>query len=327
MAIHYGYKLMAEEHGPRALVENARAAEAAGFEFAGISDHYHPWVVEQGHSPFAWSVLGAIAEATSRLGLLTAVTCPTFRYHPAVIAQAAATTALLARGRFTLGVGSGERLNEHVVGGGWPSVGERQERLEEACEILRMLLRGERDTYRGAYFEVEDAGLWDRPDPPPPVVVAAGGPRAARLAARCADGIVATEPKASLVAAYREAGGRGPRYAEVALCYDTEERRARETAHRSFRWTKLGWKVLPELSGPAAFDQASQSTRPEDLEDAVALGPDVERHLKAIAPYAEAGFDHIVLVQVGPEQERFFEFFESELRPALRERVAAPGGG
>jgi G6PDH family F420-dependent oxidoreductase len=306
-------------------VDNARAAEAAGFEFAAISDHYHPWLEEQGHSPFAWAVLGAIAESTSRLGLLTAVTCPTFRYHPVVIAQAAATVGLLARGRFTLGIGSGERLNEHVVGGGWPAASERQRRLTEACAILRMLLRGEGRSFRGEFFTAEDAALWDRPEPPPQIVVAAGGTRAARLAGQCADGLVATEPKASLVRAFREAGGTGPRYAEVTLCYDADEARARETAHRSFRWSSLGWKVLPELPGPRAFAAASAGARPEDVDRAIALGPDVERHVKAIAPYAEAGFDRIILVQVGPEQQRFFEFFETELLPALRERVAAAG--
>jgi G6PDH family F420-dependent oxidoreductase len=321
--IEYGYKLMSEEHGPGALVENAKGAEAAGFEFAAISDHYLPWLAEQGHSPFAWSVLGAIAQATRSLGLLTAVTCPTFRYHPAVIAQAAATLGLLSRGRFTLGIGSGERLNEHVVGSGWPAVVERQTRLAEACEILRMLLHGEDDSYHGQFFTVVEGALCDRPEEPPQVVVAAGGPRAARLAATCADGLVATEPKAEIVRAFRDSGGKGPRYAEVLLCYAADEARARQTAHRNFRWSALGWKVLPELPGPDAFAEASRAIRPEDLDRAIALGPDVERHVKAIRPYVEAGFDRIILVQIGPEQERFLEFFETELRPALRERIVA----
>jgi G6PDH family F420-dependent oxidoreductase len=300
-----GYKLMAEEHDPRALVENACRAEDAGFAFAAISDHFHPWLDEEGHSPLAWSVLGAAAQATSGLQLMTAVTCPTFRYHPAIVAQGAATLALLSEGRFTLGLGSGERLNEHVVGAGWPDVTVRHERLAEAIEIVQALFAGGVRSFRGRHFTLADARLFDLPDPPPPIVVAAGGPRAALLAGERGAGLIATEARADLVAAYRDAGGRGPRYAEIALCWASREEHARETAHRFQRWSGLGWRVLPELPVPGAFAAASDAVRPEDLDESMALGPDVERHVERIAPYVEAGFERLVLTQIGPEQKGF----------------------
>src|SRR3954453_9322065 len=223
-----GYKLMAEEHGPAALVRNTVRAEQAGFDFAAISDHFSPWLDEQGHSPFAWSVLGAAANATSRIGLMTAVTCPIMRYHPAIVAQAAATVSLLSNNRFTLGLGSGERLNEHIIGRGWPGTQERRERLSEAIDIIQGLLAGTLTNYRGDYFHLDHARLFDRPDRKPAVVVAAGGLQAARLAGRKGDGLIANEPR--VVEAYRSAGGSGPRYAEVAVCYAATEEDARKTA-------------------------------------------------------------------------------------------------
>ena len=211
-----GYKLMSEEHGPSALVGNAKKAEEAGFDFAAISDHFFPWVEEQGHSPLAWTVLGAVAQATERLDLMTAVTCPTMRYHPAIIAQGTATLALLSNNRFTLGLGSGERLNEHVIGAGWPGLVERQARFGEAIEIIQGLLRGDLTNFQGEHLRLENAWLFDRPSRKPPVVVAAGGEKAAKLAGEKADGIVATDADQSLLSAYHGAGGSGHRYAEVA---------------------------------------------------------------------------------------------------------------
>jgi G6PDH family F420-dependent oxidoreductase len=319
--IQLGYKLMSEEHGPRTLVANGCRAEDAGFEFAAISDHFQPWLEEQGHSPLAWSVLGALAQATRGLGLMTAVTCPTFRYHPAIVAQGAATVALLCDGRFTLGLGSGERLNEGVTGGGWPDVSVRQEKLAEALVIIRRLLAGGLHSFRGEHFTLEDGRLYDVPETPPPIVVAAGGPRAARLAAEQADGLVATEPRRELVDAFVEADGAGPRFAEVALCWAPREDQAREVAHRFSRWSGLGWSVLPELGSPDAFAAATRSVRPEDLAKSVALGPDVERHVERIRPFAEAGFDRLILTQIGPEQKGFLAFFERELGPALRREL------
>src|SRR4051794_29620866 len=205
--LRIGYKLMSEEHGPEELVRNAKRAEQAGFDFAALSDHFFPWLEEQGHSPLAWSVLGAIANATTRIGLMTAVTCPILRYHPAIIAQGAATLGLLSDQRFSLGLGAGERLNEHVVGLGWPGPGERHERLSEALDIIQGLLNATLTNYRGQFFPLDQARLFDRREAKPPVLVAAGGIEAARLAGRKGDGLIATEPRADLVSAFLEAGG------------------------------------------------------------------------------------------------------------------------
>jgi G6PDH family F420-dependent oxidoreductase len=320
--IKLGYKLMSEEHGAGELVENARRAEQAGFEFAAISDHFSPWLEEQGHAPLAWPVLGAIANATERLGLMTAVTCPIMRYHPAIIAQGAATLSILSGGRFTLGLGAGERLNEHVVGEGWPGLGERHERLSEAVDIIRGLLAGELSNYRGRYFRLDHARLFDRPEAKPAVVIAAGGPEAARLAGRNGDGLIATEARPELIEAFTGAGGLGPRYAEVALCYAEREEDAMKTAHRYFRWTMSGWPVLAELPDTEAFAAASRHVSPEAVAQMVSCGPSAERHLEAIDRYRKAGFDHLILVQIGPEQEAFIDFFERELAPALRDHAA-----
>jgi G6PDH family F420-dependent oxidoreductase len=321
--IKLGYKLMAEEHGPAALVRNTVRAEQAGFEFAAISDHFSPWLDKQGHSPFAWPVLGAIANATRRIGLMTAVTCPIMRYHPAIVAQGAATMAVLSGNRFILGLGAGERLNEHVVGAGWPGIGERHERLSEAYDIIRGLLDGTLKNYRGTYFAIDDARLFDRPDRAPPIIGAAGGPEAARLAGRKADGLITTVPQAELIAAYRSAGGTGPRYAEVPMCYAASEDKARQTAHRYHRWSLAGGPVMPELPDTEAFAAASTHITPEDVAGEVSLGPSPEVHLKAIGDYIDAGFDHLILTQIGPEQDAFFAFFERELRPRLGQREAA----
>jgi G6PDH family F420-dependent oxidoreductase len=313
-----GYKLMAEEHGPPALVRNAARAEAAGFDFAAISDHFFPWLDEQGHAPFAWTVLGAAAQATRHIGLMTAVTCPIMRYHPAIVAQAAATLAVLSGGRFILGLGSGERLNEHVVGEGWPGIGERHERLSEACDIIGGLLDGSLTNYRGTYFTLDNAKLYDRPDRAPAIVGAAGGPEAARLAGRKAQGLITTAPNADLIAAFKSVGGDGPLYAELPLCHAESEDKARQIAHRYHRWALAGWPVMPELPDPESFDAASLHIRPEDIAGEVSLGPAPEPHLKAIRNYVDAGYDHLILTQIGPEQDAFFEFFERELRPALK---------
>ena len=315
--IKIGYKLMAEEHGPAALVRNTVRAEQAGFDFAAISDHFFPWLDEQGHSPFAWTVLGAAAQATSHIGLMTAVTCPIMRYHPAIVAQSAATLAVLSGDRFVLGLGAGERLNEHITGDGWPGLGERHERLSDAYDIIRGLLEGSLTNYRGKYFNLDNAKLFDRPARAPAIIGAAGGPEAARLAGRKADGLITTVPDAELIKAYQSAGGSGPLYAEVPLCYAASEDKAREIAHRYHRWSLAGGPVMPELPDPEAFDAASGHIRPEDVAEEVSLGPSPEPHLKAIREYIDAGYDHLILTQIGPEQDAFFDFFERELRPAL----------
>jgi G6PDH family F420-dependent oxidoreductase len=321
--IKLGYKLMSEEHAPTALVSNAQRAEQAGFDFAAISDHFYPWLEEQGHSPFAWAVLGAVANATKHMGLMTAVTCPIMRYHPAIIAQATATLALLSNDRFTLGLGAGERLNEHIVGEGWPGIGERHERLTEAIEIIQGLLQGELRNYRGQYFDLDNARLFDRPERKPPVVIAAGGPEAARLAGQYGDGLMATDPDAGLVEAFTAAGGSGPHYCEVAMCCAAKEDEAVKTAHKYFRWSLSGWPVQAELPDTKGFAAASKHVSPEAVAEQITCGPSAERHLEAIGKYVDAGFDHIVLVQIGPDQTYFFDLFERELAPALRQRKAA----
>lgn len=321
--IKLGYKLMSEEHGPKALVRNATAAEAAGFDFAAISDHFLPWLDEQGHAPLAWSVLGAVAQATERLGLMTAVTCPTFRYHPAIVAQGAATVALLSDGRFTLGLGAGERLNEHVTGAGWPGRVERQERLAEALDIIQGLLDGTLTNYRGRHLVLDHAKLFDRPDRKVPVVLAAGGPKAAALAGEKADGLMATDADPALVEAYDTAGGRGPRYCEVSVCWARSEDEAKQTAHTYFRWSATGWPVMAELPDPEGFAAASESVTPDDIAEVVSCGPSIDAHLKAIGKYVDAGFDHVVLTQIGPQQKEFCDVFRRELAPALRQKQAA----
>lgn len=321
--IKFGYKLMSEEHGPAELVRNAVRAEQVGFDFAAISDHFFPWLEEQGHSPFAWSVLGAVAHATTRIGLMTAVTCPIMRYHPAIVAQAAATVALLSNNRFTLGLGAGERLNEHVVGEGWPGIGERHARFVEAIEIITGLLSGRLTDYRGDYFKLDHARLFDRPNRAPPLAIAAGGPEAARIAGRSGGGLIATEPDADLIREYRRAGGSGRRYAEMSLCYAESEERSRETMHHYSRWSLAGWSVLAELPGPEGFAAASEHVSPEALAERIPCGPSPDTYIEAIERYAEAGFDHIVLSQIGLEQDAFLDFFKRELAPRLRPRAAA----
>jgi len=315
--MQYGYKLSAEGFGPNELVRQARLAEASGFDFVEMSDHYHPWLEAQGHSPFTWTVLGAIAASTETVGLATGVTCPTVRYHPAIIAQAAATLSLVSDGRFTLGVGSGERLNEHVVGRGFPAVADRQAMLREALEIIRLLWQGGYQSYRGEYLDLEDARVFDLPDQLPVIAVAAGGADAAELAAELGDGMFGTEPKSELFDAYRGAGGSGPTYGEVGLAWAETEEAAVRAAFETSRWALTGWKVMSELPNPANFEAASQVVKPEDVAASMPCGPDVAKHLEAIREYEQVGYDHVVLTNNGPDPDGFMDFFARELKPAL----------
>jgi G6PDH family F420-dependent oxidoreductase len=321
--VKYGYKLMTEEHGPSALVENARRAEEGGFDFVSISDHFHPWLESQGHSPFAWSVLGAIAATTSRIGIATGLTCPIIRYHPAIIAQAAATIAAMSGGRFTLGIGAGERLNEHVTGARWPSVPERHEMLADAIDVFRALWSGGVHTLRLRHFTIDHARLYEAPAQPIPVVVGVSGPHSVALAASKADGMMAVEPKADLVKAY-EAGAAepGPRYGEVTLGYAPSEAAALAMVHERFRFGALGWSVMSEAPSVESFEAATRFVRPEDLKDSAGLGPDPENHLKSIRRFIDAGFDHIVLTGVGDDQGAFIDFFARELKPRLAKMAA-----
>ncbi len=315
--VQFGYKLMSEEHGPRALIENAVRAEAAGFDFVSISDHFHPWVDAQGHSPFAWSVLGAIAHATHTIAITTGLTCPIIRYHPAIIAQAAGTVALISGDRFTLAIGGGERLNEHVTGAVWPSAPQRHAMLAEAIDIFRLLWTGEIVTHRGDHFQIDHARLYDVPEKPIPLIVGVSGPASIELAIdKKVDGIMATEPKKDLTDAFRKRGA--PCYSEAALAYASSEEKAKTIAKERFAFSALGWHVNSELPTPAGFEAAVKYVRAEDLTETIGMGPDVDRHVAAVKPYIDAGFDHIALVGIGPDQAAFIDFFEKELGPKLR---------
>lgn len=314
----FGYTLLSEEHDPRELVETAQQAEAAGFDFLVASDHYHPWVPEQRHSPYVWSVLGAVAALTERVELATMVTCPTVRYHPAVVAQKAATIGVMSDGRFTLGVGAGERLNEHVVGAGWPPADVRHEMLEEAIEIIRLLWEGGYRSYRGQYYTVEDARVFDLPERPIPIAVAASGPRSAELAGRLGDCLIATDPVADLVEGFRRAGGQGkPTWCQIPVCWGDDEQAALRVVHERFRWSALGWKVLSELPNPVNFDAASVGFTPEKLGEKIPAGPDPERYVEAVRQYTEAGFERVALVQIGDDQTGFLRFWQQELQPLV----------
>jgi G6PDH family F420-dependent oxidoreductase len=319
--VEWGYTMMCEQTGPRALVDDVIRAEQAGFDFSVISDHYFPWLDEMGHSPYAWSVLGAAAWATERIGLMTYVTCPTFRYHPAVVAQKAATVQLLSQGRFTLGLGAGENLNEHIVGGGWPGADIRHERLVESVEIIRALFDGGYVNYRGQHFQAESAKLWDLPDSPPPIGIAVSGKQSCDLAGRLADVMIAVEPEASLIEMFDAAGGSGkPRVGQVPVCFDDDRDAGMKRAHSLFRWFGGGWKVNAELPGPAGFDAASQYVTPEDVAEQIPCGRDVDEFVEKIRPFADAGFSHVALVQIGGEhQQSFTEWAKAELLPKLRE--------
>ncbi|THA28663.1 LLM class F420-dependent oxidoreductase [Streptomyces sp. A1277] len=318
--VQFGYTMMTEQSGPRALVEDVVAAEQAGFDFSVTSDHYFPWLASQGHAPYAWSVLGAAAQATSRIPLMTYVTCPTTRYHPAVVAQKAATLQLLSEGRFRLGLGSGESLNEHVVGKGWPDARVRLEKLEEAVEIIKALLAGGPVTHHGTHFDVDNAKLWDVPEVAVPLGVAVSGDRSCEIAGRLADLVIATEPKAELLTGFERHGGGGkPSVGQLPVCYDTDRDAAVKRAHDQFRWSVGGWKVNSELPNPAAFDQATQYVRPEDIAESVPCGDDVGQFVEAVRPFVEAGFTEVALVQIGGgHQKPFIDWAEEKLLPALR---------
>ncbi|MEU7933686.1 TIGR03557 family F420-dependent LLM class oxidoreductase [Micromonospora echinofusca] len=313
-----GYKLAAEGYGPQEIIRQAVRAEQVGFDFVEMSDHFHPWLDAQGHSSFTWSVLGAVAAKTERIGLATGVTCPTVRYHPAIIAQAAATMALVSEGRFTLGVGAGERLNEHVVGQGFPSVRGRHERLREALEIIRLLWQGGYRSYEGKHLQLEDARVFDLPETPPVIAVAASGRSSATMAAELGDGLFVTEPEASIVEHYRQAGGDGPRYAEVPMAWATDDQQAVRAVLETSRWMVTGWKVMSELPNPVNFDAASAYVEERHVRELFSVGPDPEAHVAHVRAYVEAGYDHIVLQNAGPDPDGFLDFFAGDLAARLR---------
>lgn len=320
----FGYKLMTETHDPRGLVRNACLAEDAGFDFVSISDHYLPWLDSHEHASFAWSVLGALAQATESIDITTGLTCPIIRYHPAIVAQAAATVAVLSEGRFTLALGAGENLNEHVVGAGWPAIPDRHAMLREAVEVIRLLWRGELCSHSGAFYNVESARIYDLPDEPIPIIIGAGGPKAARLAAEVGDGIMTVGAERRLLEAFEAAGGEGHRYAELGVGYAPSQEEGLALAHEYGRFGVLGWSVMAELPGVRNFEGAAKFVSKDDMRSKIPHGPDVETYVDAIAKFTDAGFDHIVLLPFGPEQEPFLRFFDAELAPRVRSMAKHP---
>jgi G6PDH family F420-dependent oxidoreductase len=318
--VKLGYFLSSEEWGPRELVAQAAAAKAAGFEALWISDHFHPWNGEQGHSPFVWATIGAIAQAAPGLPLTTAVTCPTVRIHPAVIAQAAATAALLLDGGFRLGVGTGEALNEHILGDRWPSAPERREMLEEAVEVMRSLWQGGVRSHRGRHYRVDHARIYDLPESPPPVIVSGFGPRSVAMAARIGDGFCTVGPDADSVARFRAEATRPGVVVQGGLkvCYGPDAAAARRTVHRLWPNEALPGELAQILPTPAHFEQASQLVREEMSSQDVPCGPDLDAHVAAIEAYADAGFDELYVNQIGPDQDAFFAAYREEILPRVR---------
>ena len=314
-----GLALSSEEHGPTRLVELAVAAEEAGFDFVSVSDHYHPWLADQGHSPFVWSVLGAIAASTTRLGVGTGVTCPTVRIHPAVIAQAAATASLLLPDRFVFGVGSGEALNEHILGDRWPPADVRLEMLEEAVLVIRDLWSGESTTHYGKHYTVEDARIFDPPQCAVPIVISAFGPSAAKVAARCGDGLWMSTPDPDVVREFFEAGGAGPIFGQISCCYDRDESAAAKIAHHYWRTAGVPGQLSQDLRTVAHFETASSGVRVQDMPDLMPCGPDLDPIVERARDAIEAGVDHLYFHQIGPRQDEFLHVWREE----LHDRVAA----
>jgi coenzyme F420-dependent glucose-6-phosphate dehydrogenase len=316
--LEIGYKLSSEEFRPDELVRNAKRAEETGFTFAMISDHFHPWIDRQGQSPFVWAVIGGIAQATTALVLGTAVTCPTMRVHPGIIAQAAATAASMMPGRFILGLGTGENLNEHIFGHRWPPAAIRQEMLKEAVEVIRRLWSGSQESFYGEYYTVENARIYTLPEKLPAVMLAASGSSAAQMAGEIADGLISTTPQSELIDTFHRSGGAGkPRYAEVSVCWAKDEKEARKLALECWPIAGLKGPLTTELATPAQFEETAAMVGENDLVEKIPCGPDPERHIRSIKSYADAGFDHIFVHQIGPDQDGFFDFYRRDVLPRL----------
>ena len=317
--VKIGYTLSSEEHSPGDLVNQATKAEEAGFDFLSISDHFHPWLDVQGNSPFVWAVLGAISKVTKKVEVMTGVTCPTVRTHPAIIAQAAATTALLFEGGFSLGIGSGENLNEHIVGLGWPETAVRQEMMVEAVKIIRDLWTGEWVSYYGDYFVVEKAKIYSRPQNPPPILIAGMGQRSAKIAGQIGDGFVSTRPQNEIVQAFQEAGGKGkPKYAQVSVCFHEDENKSKEVAAKYWPITVFPGQSHQELRLPSQFEELARNAKPEEVAEHITCGNDVKKHLNAINKYIDAGYDHVYVHNVGPVNPDFFTFYEEKILPKFK---------
>jgi G6PDH family F420-dependent oxidoreductase len=328
----FGYTLMTEQSGPRELVRYAQAAEDRGFDLLVSSDHYSPWLESQGHSPYAWTLLGAVAQATERVELMTYVTCPTMRYHPAVVAQSSATLQILAEGRFILGLGSGERLNEHTIGEGWPGADVRQDMLAEAIEVIRTLHEGDLVTHRGEFFDVDTARVWDLPEHGVPIATAVSGEAGIERFAPLSDHLIAVEPDGSLIETWNAVDGApligdssdGARaIGQIPICWDPDEDTAKKRAHDQFRWFGGGWAVNADLPTPAGFAGATQFVTPDDVAESIPCGPDLDAVVEAVSAYWKAGFTDIALVQIGDEGQE--EFLAEAAGPLLEKlRSSAP---
>lgn len=315
--ISFGYSLSAEEHQPRDLVRNAERAEALGFDFVSISDHFHPWVSAQGHAPFVWSILGAVANASETLQVGVGVTCPIMRIHPAILAQATATTSLLFEGRFIFGVGTGEALNEHILGHRWPPPDVRLAMLEEAVAVIRALWAGDTVDHRGDFYEVENAKLFDPPREEPPIIVSGFGPKAVELAARIGDGYWGHSPSKELLDTYSNHDGRGPRYAQLNLCWSEDAAAARRTAHEVWPNAGVAGQLSQDLPTWTHFEEAATMVREDDVTESIPCGADVAPVIESVQSFVYAGYDHVYFHQIGPDQEGFFRFWSQELQPAL----------
>ena len=316
--VRFGLTLSSEEHPPRRLVDIAELAEATGFDFVSISDHFHPWIDAQGHSPFVWSILGAIAERTERVEVGIGVTCPIMRIHPVVLAQATATVANLLPGRFTWGVGTGEALNEHITGEKWPTAPDRLAMLEEAVEIVRELWSGEQTSYEGVHFVVENARIYDPPPGPVPIVVSAFGPKAVELAARIGDGLWVTGGSNDGIQGWREAGGSGPVWSQITVCWGEDRDAAIELAHRTWPNSAVPGQLSQDLPTPTHFEQASQLVTPEVVAESTPCGPDVAPIVEQCRQAIEDGVTHLYVHQIGPDQEGFCRAWTEEILPELQ---------
>ena len=325
--LELGYALSSEEHSPNDLVNFAQHAEATGFGFAMISDHFHPWTNEQPHSSFVWTVIGAISQTVRRIRLGTGVTCPLMRYHPALIAQAASTAATMMSGRFMLGVGTGENLNEHILDGRWPPPQQRLEMLEEAIAMMRLLWRGGWQSHHGKHYAVEKARIFTLPEQPPAILVAASKPRAAELAGRIADGLISTAPTADLIKRFEKAGGKDkPCYGQLTVCYASSENEAARAVRKYWPNAGVNAPLMTDLPTPYHFEQVVKAMRPEKITEDLVLGPDPRAHINAIQKFVDAGFVHVYVHQVGPNQQDFFRFYQEQVLPHFDASVKSANG-
>jgi coenzyme F420-dependent glucose-6-phosphate dehydrogenase len=315
----FGYALSSEEHSPNDLIRNARRAEEIGFSFAMISDHYHPWLDQQGHSPFVWNIIGGIAATTERIRLGTGVTAPIMRINPAILAQAAATSAAMMPGRFIFGVGTGEALNEHILGEHWPITSVRQDMLTEAIDIIRLLWEGEEVSYWGEFYTIENARLYTLPDEPPPIYVAASGPESASLAGEIGDGFITTKANKKLLDEFEEGGGKGKsKVGQVKVCWAESEEEALNIVHKYWPTALVPGSLHADLPTPAHFEEAASMIKKEDLKEAVVMGPNPDKHMEKIQEMVDMNFDMVYIHQIGPDQEGFFNFYQREILPAIK---------